>query len=470
MDLQELQALADKFSGLTCIMSVEKKPDGGYGVIRIETGNATYKKSFLDAGGVGTSPEFVPGQNYEVYIKKDLNFEDFCYRAAVLKKPMHAYVHTTGKYNVWYNMTAVPLESDDPNIGYCTYTLEFSKESDLDLMAEHSAKITSDVLKICIKLREASDFRKTMRSVAEDFKRLCGAGYCCVLLTDFKKRVCSVLGESTLDSGEMPSAAFLKDEKFIDYAASWMDLLAGSNCIIIKDKQDMDLARERCPEWYESMRNADVESLVLFPLMRNNEPLGFIWVTNFNTQDSLRIKETLELATFFLSSEVASYQLMKQLELLSAVDLLTGVKNRNAMNNLVTDMVDGVARVPRKYGIVFADLNGLKQVNDNEGHEAGDLLLRRAACVLKEAFKEFDVYRAGGDEFIIIASDADKDDLERRVESLRRKSDVPGKVSFALGLWYEDQGGDIRKAMHNADEAMYMDKRRYYQGHPDEQR
>ncbi|MDD5941090.1 hypothetical protein [Fibrobacter sp.] len=89
----DLQAIANQFASVTCVMSVEKKPGGGYGVIRIEAGNAAYEKTFLDAAGEGASPKFVPGQNYEVYIPKDLNFEDFCYRAAVLKKPMHAYVH-----------------------------------------------------------------------------------------------------------------------------------------------------------------------------------------------------------------------------------------------------------------------------------------------------------------------------------------------------------------------------------------
>ena len=467
----DLQAIADQFAGVTCVMSVEKKPDGGYGVIRIETGNAAYRKSFLDAAGPGTSPEFIPGQNYEVYIKKDLNFEDFIYRAAVLKKPMHAYVHTSDRFNVWFNMFALPLESDNPDIGYCAYSLEFSTETNADELANRSAQITADVLKICIKLRETSDFRRSMKGISEDFRKLCGANYCCVLLTDFKERTCSVLGESFGMGGErQASTTFLEDEKFIDYAASWMDLLGGSNCIIIKDEKDMALVKERNPEWYASLQNAEVESLVLFPLMRNSEPIGFIWVANFNTQDSLRIKETLELATFFLSSEIQSFQLMKQLEVLSSVDLLTGAKNRNAMNNLVSDMVDGVGPTPLRYGVVFADVNGLKVVNDRDGHEAGDVLLRRAARVLKGAFKEFEVYRAGGDEYVVIAPDVDKKELEARVECLRLNSEKPGNVSFALGLWYEDQGGDIRKAMHNADVDMYKDKKLYYERHPKERR
>ena len=116
----DLQAIADQFAGVTCIMSVEKKPNGNHGAIRIEAGNEAYRKSFLDAAG-GTTPEFIPGLDYQYYIKKDLNLEDFIYRAAVQKKPMHAYIHMTSEANVWYNMYALPLESDNPDIGYCAY-------------------------------------------------------------------------------------------------------------------------------------------------------------------------------------------------------------------------------------------------------------------------------------------------------------------------------------------------------------
>ncbi|MDD5941092.1 GGDEF domain-containing protein [Fibrobacter sp.] len=115
-------------------------------------------------------------------------------------------------------------------------------------------------------------------------------------------------------------------------------------------------------------------------------------------------------STFFLAAEIANHQLVNQLEILSSVDMLTGVKNRNAMNNLVSRIVTGKLPAPKRFGVVFADVNGLKPVNDNEGHEAGDNLLKRAARVLKEAFEGYDVFRAGGDEFVVVAQDIGRDD------------------------------------------------------------
>ena len=57
-----------------------------------------------------------------------------------------------------------------------------------------------------------------------------------------------------------------------------------------------------------------LKSAVLFPLKHNSRTLGYLWALNFKTEDTVRIKETLELSTFFIASELANYQLMKQLE------------------------------------------------------------------------------------------------------------------------------------------------------------
>lgn len=223
----------------------------------------------------------------------------------------------------------------------------------------------------------------------------------------------------------------------------------------------------RNPNWYRSLKSAEVESLVLFPLQYNGETVGFIWATNFDTKDTDRIKETLELTTFFIASEIANYQLLQRLEMLSSTDLLTGVLNRNAMNNRVLRMVTGRERKPESIGIVFADLNGLKPVNDKEGHNAGDCLLKEAALILKLSFEGCEIYRAGGDEFVIIALDKPRKEIESRVEKIRKDSADPQNVSFAVGFYYDDKGGDIRVAMREADALMYEDKKQYYDRFPE---
>lgn len=101
-----------------------------------------------------------------------------------------------------------------------------------------------------------------------------------------------------------------------------------------------------------------------------------MWVTNFDTSKTLQIKETLEISTFFIASEIANYQLLNKLEVLSNMDLLTNVQNRNSMNNRISQFLNGEVTY-KSLAVVFADLNGLKPVNDIQGHDAGDNLLKK---------------------------------------------------------------------------------------------
>ena len=156
--------------------------------------------------------------------------------------------------------------------------------------------------------------------------------------------------------------------------------------------------------------------------------------------------------------------------ILSTVDLLTGVLNRNEMNNRVTQL--GIDDRPdrKNIGIVFADLNGLKRMNDNHGHSAGDKLIRDAANILKEVFKEGEIYRAGGDEFMVLLRDTNLAALEEYEKQIKERAAATETVSFAVGLCVEENSQKIYDAMKAADVAMYEDKKRFYDEHPDRKR
>ena len=464
----DLQKIANSFHTMTSILSVEKRNDDRIGTIRIEAGNDLYIKSMEkvdDDGNVIFKQKFVPGASYERYMKKELNFENFCYECAIKKKPIHAYIRPE-RYTFSINLYMMPLAIDDPEKAYCTYSQEISFEENLDAMSNISAKTSSNILQTCIKLRGAKDLHKTMDEVTEDIRKICDASYCCVLLTDFTENTWSVFSDSVNKESNQRSIRELSSENFVDYARVWMKALDGSNCLMIKNEDDLEVIRETAPKWYNSLTGAKVQSLVLLPLQYNGITLGFIWVTNFDTSNTIYIRETLELSAFFVASEIANYQLLSKLDFLSHMDLLTGLMNRNSMNNRVSQFLDG--EVPHKsLAVIFADLNGLKPVNDNKGHDAGDTLLRNAAWLLKETFADGEIYRAGGDEFLIIELDKSKEKLEAKVEKLREKSKIPGNISFSLGFYYDKDGGDIRTAMHLADVQMYEDKKLYYAIHPE---
>ena len=465
-----LQEFADFFIPMTCIVSVEKFSDGSYGNIRIVTGNQAYLHSAEAFRKVNAEDmyeeKFIPDMPYEYYIPKDLNFENFCYRCSILGEVMHSYVQPEN-FPFWIKLTMLPLKSDKENIGYCTYTQEFTKEADTDEMVNISPEISNEVLRTCIKLKGAKSFQDTMNEIIHDIRDMCEADHCCILLSDFNQRKCSVLCEALGKDTPLKSMKVYVNDDFFDIVATWPDTLAGSTCLIVNNPHDWTILKERNPIWYDSMYYAGAKNLIFFPLKARGETLGYIWAINYNPNYAMRIMQTLELTTFFLASEISSYQLFEQMEHLSMTDMLTGIYNRNAMNHRIEELISN--DTAQNIGIVFADLNGLKHINDNEGHFAGDLLLKNAALTLQKYFPECEIYRAGGDEFMIIGLNVPEKKLLRRVQILQNLADKTNHISFAVGFC-ADTACNLRNSIQIADERMYLDKENFYQKHPEKKR
>lgn len=263
-----------------------------------------------------------------------------------------------------------------------------------------------------------------------------------------------------------------KIEDFSEYLThevifSWKNTVLDHDNIIVKDDVDMAELEKINPLWGKSLRSAAVQSLILVPLRQQTKITGYLFVTNFDTERLVEIKEIIELTAFFLSAEVANNNLMERLEFMSNVDLLTGLRNRNSMNYRVDLFVNGEKSVQAPFGVIFADLNGLKQANDSGGHAAGDALLKKAALCMESVLGEYEIYRAGGDEFVVIAPACSKKLFDQKVSELRSKSGYGSDVCFAIGSHWDENGDNLRLAMHLADEAMYADKAKFYEEHPE---
>lgn len=210
--------------------------------------------------------------------------------------------------------------------------------------------------------------------------------------------------------------------------------------------------------------------MVLFPLKTNGNLLGYIWATNFNTENAGHIKETLELSTFFIASEISNHQLFDRLRFLSTMDSLTGVMNRNEMNNRVDQLAGNKDYSDKSIGIVFTDLNGLKQTNDLNGHLAGDILLKEASSMLKKLFPRDEIYRAGGDEFMVLSIGTTPEELDLKISELNKQIEKSQTVSFAIGSCFDKSSSNILSAMTRADKKMYENKKSFYEEHPEKKR
>ena len=458
----DFDSILSVYKSKTCIISVERTADGKYGNIRIVAGNKAHSEDMMNV----MHRHFIPDSHYSEYYPENKNFEDFCCRCAFMAQPLHSYV-SLPQMGLWLNMFLLPLESDKENIGYCIYSYEVTQEVNAEQRATLSADTSAAVLQTCIKLHGHNDTRQTFQEVIEDIRGICDSDYCCILLVDEDERRCTPLCEA-FRGGDAPinSIDNFNNDEFYDIVETWKNTIGDSTCIIIKDKDDMEWLRSKNPVWHSSLNEAGVKSIVMFPLNHNGKLLGYMFASNFNVDNAVKIKETLELSTFFIASEIDNYQLLQRLEILSTIDMLTGVKNRNAMNNIVDEIKAGKKTINAPYAVLFTDLNGLKKVNDVEGHGAGDLLLKKVADILQSVFFDSEIYRAGGDEFMILVEQADKAEIDSRLARLREQSEKEDG-HFAVGVCFVDGDIDILNAMRIADERMYDDKKEYYRRNPE---
>ena len=453
----DFDKILSHYKAKACVMSVELYPDGSYGNIRVVAGNKAHCEEMESTQG----RPFVPDCPYEFCFPKNQNFEDHCFRCVQSGKPLHAYVNLY-MMGLWLNMFLMPLDSDREDVGYCVYCYDVAPKADSSAMADLSGDTASNVLKACIKLRGAENVKQTFQEVVEDIRKSCESDQCCILLTDAENRECSIFAESTREGLKVqPMSRYV--EGFYAIAETWPETLAGSTCIIVKDERDMEKLRLTNPIWGSMLDLSGVKTIMLFPLRHGGELLGYLWTVNFNVDNTLIIKETLEVTTFLIASEISSYLLLNKLQTLSTIDSLTGVKNRNVMNNRIDQIVAG--RKPTPKAVIFADLNGLKYTNDEQGHLSGDKVLRSAAEILQYVFPKEDVYRAGGDEFMVLASDITEDELNTRIAKIRTMAKLSENVYFSIGVCCGEP--DVRRAMHVADERMYVDKKSFYIEHPE---
>ncbi len=152
----------------------------------------------------------------------------------------------------------------------------------------------------------------------------------------------------------------------------------------------------------------------------------------------------------------------RQAEQLARRDPLTGLSNRRALDETLALEIARARRSTRPLSLVLADLDGLKRVNDQLGHGAGDLYLRAAARRVTESARQGDVcFRWGGDEFAVVLPEADVDGAE---QVLRRVAGVFGRLEDATlqlscasaTLWEGASGDDL---LRRADARLVASKR-----------
>lgn len=216
-----------------------------------------------------------------------------------------------------------------------------------------------------------------------------------------------------------------------------------------------DLEQERGQPSYEMLKAQQVWRLLAVPLMKGGAMVGFLGVDNPRAHyDDATLLASIQ---FFVTNSLDRKKQQAYLEKLSYRDMLTGLYNRNRY----IERLEAYKQVQdQQIGAIYIDLNGLKKVNDEQGHRAGDELIVRAAGTIAGIFAE-DAYRVGGDEFVVILLDVSREDFARKSEQLRRQMQE-NSVDASIGGVWQASTENLENLLRLADENMYREKKRYY--------
>ncbi|MDO4710370.1 MAG: EAL domain-containing protein [Peptostreptococcaceae bacterium] len=252
--------------------------------------------------------------------------------------------------------------------------------------------------------------------------------------------------------GVSPQKDLLQNEP-IATIRSWWQVFQNNDPVMIKDLEDI---KESHPELYAGLKPQDIRSLVAAPIRLHDELIGFLGVDD-PKEEVDPVASMLFVAGNFISFIIERRDLMKKLEYLSYHDQLTGALNRHAYG-------EGLLQIQsrRSLGVVYCDISELKKTNDNLGHDTGDRLILCCYELLKNVFSEEEIYRVGGDEFIVICSDQSEKKFEHQVTKLRSLI-CQNECHMAVGsVWSNEMSIDVEAQVKKAEKAMYRDKSRYY--------
>ncbi|MCD9199476.1 sensor domain-containing diguanylate cyclase [Aeromicrobium wangtongii] len=182
------------------------------------------------------------------------------------------------------------------------------------------------------------------------------------------------------------------------------------------------------------------------------------------SQDAIAYAEVLAA---ILASAVARAIREAALEDLASRDPLTGLLNRRALDDRAAQVFDLGEQASRQVVIVAVDIDGLKQVNDSQGHAQGDAVIRHTAAALMSAFEPVQsnlVARVGGDEFTVLVWDGDAELVEKTVNTVCETVDASDlgiglSAGLAAAVLTPESSLTVTEMFAAADRAQYVAKR-----------
>ncbi|MCQ4637620.1 sensor domain-containing diguanylate cyclase [Anaerovorax odorimutans] len=222
---------------------------------------------------------------------------------------------------------------------------------------------------------------------------------------------------------------------------------------------DMDELGQTYPESQKIVRRVGIRNLMMFPLIdHENGMTGILGACNMEH----RWKDTSQMECVSLSFAMAirNMQVYQGIREMGLMDSLTGLQNRNSYHAAVAEISKNKYQ---SVGCVYVDANGLHEINNHLGHEAGDQMLCFVARTLEDTFGADNAYRIGGDEFVVLCRNVGEADMQKGIDGIS-KAMSDHQYASSVGCFWQEQPIEIDTVIKAAEKNMQKAKKQYYQG------
>ena len=207
---------------------------------------------------------------------------------------------------------------------------------------------------------------------------------------------------------------------------------------------------------YQILEMQGIQSLIAAPLVNDKGICGFMGIDNPRKDrgNTMLLRSTSK----FVLTELEKRRWFQELEYLSYTDTLTGLQNRNRYNQVLQRYQ---TEIPKTLGTVYVSVNGLKAVNEKFGIKYGDMALKKVAQIMQSHISCI-CFRIGGDEFMALYEDVEKDIFQKQVSELRTAFEEERVCDVSIGCVWKSGEIDINEQIQQTTELMYAEKQTYY--------
>lgn len=244
----------------------------------------------------------------------------------------------------------------------------------------------------------------------------------------------------------------LQDVPYEGVIETWYVQFQKFNNIIINDIEEYKNINKKI---YNIFKPQGVKSLVTGPIKINGKMVGFYGVDNPPSDKLNEVSDQINMIEFMISFMMKLRENADVLEHSALYDQLTDCKNRKALDWAYADQIDKYLPL----ALVMCDLNGLKEINDEKGHDVGDRYIVQSTKTLRTIFGKQHVYRIGGDEFVVVLPNITPEAFKELIEAANEKL----STTFSFGTAISNTTGtDFESLLKTADAKMYQNKKQYY--------